>query len=806
MRLLPFLPLSLSLICAALPLRGATPPSAPAKEVWEEDEELKEEAESEKAIAEALQLSTERIKAREAWLALPEEQRKKETERKARVPLPGDGYDWRTEAAKYKLNLQDQAQLERQKFAIGSREYRQSFEPYEHPQGPVFITSDSLLNVYHVLFEETFRELEIRRAGQLKTYLEAMLTNARQVFSSLPYPTTQAEPALRHAQLSLAPALRLLGTPLEFFDAPLRKEIEMEVARIKEAKEPQLPEWLQPSTPDLLAIDYTRLQPVGFYVGSSVLENYFRAVRWLQLIPFRIERDNELGAIALLGAKLPNSEAGERRSYLHSYNRFLGQPDGRVLDHEINIIPQNKYVQSAISFQAELEAARVRYKPSQPTVKDNMRLERTDGDSLRPKPFHLLAAYALPESAVFQKLIDRGKQITGLQFAALNGSQWAYAQLAPAQKDKVLDEAINLPKEERRQRDDTNLYAAYRRLIASLFEKPDPDAPPFIASDAWSAKSSQTALASWAQMRHTFTLQAKISYLAAGVGDRPPGFIEPNPAFLRAYVNLVQATKTKLGEFKIFELSGDSVALALSDRAALCDQFVDLSKRLEKKVFHELTIYQKVMNFVGGLDVFENIPDSEKSNPILYTLIDANDNEKELVQALPRYAQFLRSIARQFKDGNIKVQDEQESRSFKTRWNGLEQLANRLETLLQKQLRKQDWNEEEAAFIQNYGEHMAYLMGYFGNAHLPQDDSPRWVEIANYPDRGTLFAVATGRPREFYVLYPWHGMDVLCTGSVFPYFEYEGGKRLTDAEWTQTLNQANGIPTPNWTEPLYLEP
>lgn len=126
-----------------------------------------------------------------------------------------------------------------------------------------------------------------------------------------------------------------------------------------------------------------------------------------------------------------------------------------------------------------------------------------------------------------------------------------------------------------------------------------------------------------------------------------------------------------------------------------------------------------------------------------------------------------------------------------------------METLLQKQLRRQNWNKEETNFIKRYGGQMAYIMGYFGNAHSPQDDAPRWVEIADFPDRGSLFAVAIGRPRAFYVLYPWHGVEVLCTGAVFPYFEYEGKSRLTDAEWTKSLGRPGAIPLPGWVRTLY---
>lgn len=49
-------------------------------------------------------------------------------------------------------------------------------------------------------------------------------------------------------------------------------------------------------------------------------------------------------------------------------------------------------------------------------------------------------------------------------------------------------------------------------------------------------------------------------------------------------------------------------------------------------------------------------------------------------------------------------------------------------------------------------------------------------------------------------------MEVLCTGVVFPYFEYEGKKRFTDAEWTQSLGKPDSVPLPNWAKPLYATP
>jgi len=716
--------------------------------------------------------------------------------------MPEDSYNWRTVAETYGLTHQDQILLERQKFIIGTHEFLQSFEPYDRPQGPVFITSDALLNVYHVLFEDSFRELEIRRAGQLKTYLETMLRSAKAVAVKLPFPSAEYQPAWIQAQLAVGPAMRLLGTSIEFFDEPVRSDIEAEVVRIHEAKGFVLPRWLGPATADFLAIDYGRFRPLGFYVGSRLLEDYFRAVRWLQLVPFRIERDNEFGAVALLGADLPTSKSYPYESYLKSYASLLGQPDGRFLQDRTHVFPDDFKPVYETSFHAQLAKAKKWYEPSLPKVQDNLRLPEQNGAPEALEPFHLLVSYALPESIVFQKLQNGGKEITGLQFAAMNGSTWAYAKLSDAQKDKVLDKVVRDEEEEDWARGDDSLYSKYRDVIASLFAEPDPDAPAFIATDPWAAKSTQTALASWVQMRHTFTLQAKISLSALCAFPRPPGFIEPNPVFLRAYVKLIQATKAKLDGFRLFEVSGASVANILREQADLCDEYVLLSKSMAKRKFRETVVFQQVERLVQT-DIFENMPEGEEVIEMLRTVIDASSGDK-LVEALPKYSQFLRGIAEKYAQGKIEVVDSRSYRSLKARWTAMESLATRMETLLQKQLRKQDWDKEEVKFIKDFGGQMAYLMGYFGNVHSPQDDAPRWVEIADFPNRGTLFAVATGRPRVFYVLYPWKGLEVLCTGSVFPYFEYEGKTRLTDTEWTQSLKKPDAVELSRWARSLYL--
>ena len=71
----------------------------------------------------------------------------------------GDG-GWEASAAKAGLSAEDVRQLAGNKLLMTNEAYRQVFTPYLSRRLPVFVTSDSLLNAFHVLYEESVRRLE----------------------------------------------------------------------------------------------------------------------------------------------------------------------------------------------------------------------------------------------------------------------------------------------------------------------------------------------------------------------------------------------------------------------------------------------------------------------------------------------------------------------------------------------------------------------------------------------------------------------------------------------------------------------
>jgi hypothetical protein len=94
-------------------------------------------------------------------------------------------------------------------------------------------------------------------------------------------------------------------------------------------------------------------------------------------------------------------------------------------------------------------------------------------------------------------------------------------------------------------------------------------------------------------------------------------------------------------------------------------------------------------------------------------------------------------------------------------------------------------------------------MLYAGNAYLtPRDDAPRVVDVHYNPNVARHLHVGVARPRALYVLYPLDKGEVLCRGAVMPYYEFEHGERLTDADWKSLLDSDNRPETPSWTGPI----
>jgi len=171
----------------------------------------------------------------------------------------------------------------------------------------------------------------------------------------------------------------------------------------------------------------------------------------------------------------------------------------------------------------------------------------------------------------------------------------------------------------------SNLYLNWLYVLKSLHGQVGTGYPTFMQTTAWQDKQLNTALASWAQLRHDTILYVKQSYTMAEKGGifRPPvvGYVEPVPEFYNRLLNLTNMTLT--GFRKLIpqqQLEDLRIESGLGRFAEVLQKLLEISlKELENKSLEE-SDYDFIENFgaisaslVGSIAGGDIGPDALKS-------------------------------------------------------------------------------------------------------------------------------------------------------------------------------------------------
>ena len=174
------------------------------------------------------------------------------------------------------------------------REFYQIYEQWRYSDIPVFITTDSVYHIYHLLFDKMLRDLETDHfIVDLKSLTSAMLTASNQQYQTL-LGTALEEPARRNVAY-FAVAAQLLGLP-DPVPAAVTDLVNSELALINAAGGFSVsPIWDRPDLPDdqKLLEDYSQYVPRGHYTRSEDLKMYFKAMMWYGRLTFRLTDDFE---------------------------------------------------------------------------------------------------------------------------------------------------------------------------------------------------------------------------------------------------------------------------------------------------------------------------------------------------------------------------------------------------------------------------------------------------------------------------------------------------------------------------------
>jgi hypothetical protein len=104
-----------------------------------------------------------------------------------------------------------------------------------------------------------------------------------------------------------------------------------------------------------------------------------------------------------------------------------------------------------------------------------------------------------------------------------------------------------------------NLYWSWLHALKPLMANFGPGYPTFMTTKAYRTRSLNSAMASWAQLRHDTILYAKQSYTPKprGLPPRPEepvrGYVEPVPEFYARLLTLTRMTNKGLSEMKVLD-------------------------------------------------------------------------------------------------------------------------------------------------------------------------------------------------------------------------------------------------------------
>ena len=174
--------------------------------------------------------------------------------------------------------------LSQQGFAAIPSNFDQIYELYDDNKDknrPNFVTSDSVLHTYHVLYDYTLRNLEINKfIPALRNLNKTILDTAQSQYASISDPKVKTAAKKNIAYLAVAaklldPAITVPDEVIELTEAELtliEKHEGFEESPIFGYQE-----------------DYSQYVPRGHYTRNEDFKKYFKTMMWYGRMMFRIE-------------------------------------------------------------------------------------------------------------------------------------------------------------------------------------------------------------------------------------------------------------------------------------------------------------------------------------------------------------------------------------------------------------------------------------------------------------------------------------------------------------------------------------
>jgi hypothetical protein len=565
----------------------------------------------------------------------------------------------------FNLNVVQKALLKSQGF-VGIRDfgnYDDFSEAYNDLYDrflPIFVTTDSILHVYHIFFDDLLRSIEEDYLiGYSEHMTKAMLEKSIQQYENI---TNGLKNQALNNIAYFSVALKLMD-PNASIPTIAEGIVDQELTLIyNHSKATSSPIFGYKE-------DYTQYKPRGHYTRSESLERYFREMMWYGRLMFRVKSENEtIQAILISDGMQTASDNGMASDYwdtiyeITSY--FVGESDDLTYKEYLMVIA-NVYGPLSLDYNELLDPINL------DVFRDEIRNMRvpsilssfvtdTQNMTVETQALRFMGQRYIPDSYMFQQMVYKsvGTQFNprlfpkGLDIMSILGSKEADRILEeegdtkfyqyPEQSERLKGEFSKITPENWTK----NMYWSWLHSLKSLTRDfSEGDFPQFMKSTAWQAEKLNTNLGSWSELRHDTILYAKQSYtvIVTSVPPPPPphyekGYVEPVPEFWQRVIDLTNVTIDGLSSFGVLSMENNF------DLTQLRDLILQLKIISEKELrCEELTLsdYDLIQHIGERLESILGNVDEDGLKTTMIADVHTDPNTRKCLEEAVGYIDFV---------------------------------------------------------------------------------------------------------------------------------------------------------------------
>ena len=475
-------------------------------------------------------------------------------------------------------------------FAIVPAEHNQLFHVYEkndYADFPSFVTTDLYLQLFHLYFDCVLRDVEEKHLDSLMIVFSSKMGAEMKTLTSSQ--NAEIKAAAEYGQAWFAVASWLFShdkapKSIATLNAPeaYKKMVMEEITKSFEAENGYSEMLEYDSQTGMFA--YSLFRPRGHYTRSKVCSRYFRGMMWLQTAHFGTDKPTKMKQIALI-ANVFNQQPKIKTIYdkvSEPITYLMGTPDNVTLIQVAELVKKmNLPIEKLLSSKKDMAKLT---EDIEGIAKKQTRIElkKTHGSKyvvdIMPQRYQ-------PDAEALIATTDQDSPISlrpcpkGLDWMAVMGLPGAERilmdELKEAQKWADFPKALTTA---RKKVADTPWEACvanqWMYTLQSLGDTAQ-SLPYFMQTPQWQKKNLNTALASWAELKHDAILYAKQPMLAecGDGGPEPPvvkGYVEPNVKFWEKAIALVTRMDKVLTTYGLQTEKAKAVYERIKEMAEFC--------------------------------------------------------------------------------------------------------------------------------------------------------------------------------------------------------------------------------------------